>query len=93
MFNTIVRWIVLSSENPTEASLTIKGFLLGVLPVLMAVAGIAHFNVGQDQLSAIFDTVAAIVQVALSIVAAVMTGWGLLRKLWNTIQVHQAVQQ
>ena len=93
MFNTIVRWIVLSSEDPTEASLTIKGFLLGVLPVLMAVAGIAHFNVGQQQLSDIFDAIAQIVQVLLTIVATAMTAYGLLRKLWNTIQAHQASQQ
>jgi hypothetical protein len=92
MFNTIVRWFVLSSANPAEVSLTVKGALIGVLPVLMAAAGLAHFNVGQDQLTGIFDVVAGLVQVVLTIVAALVTAYGLVRKLWNTIKVHQAQQ-
>lgn len=90
MFNTIIRWIVLSSQDPAEVSLTIKGALVGLLPVLMIVAGVAHINVGQDTLSTIFDSVAGLVQAGLTIVAAGMTAYGLLRKLWTTIKVHQA---
>lgn len=92
MFNIIVRWIVFSSKNPAQASLTIKGVLLATVPMAMSLAGLAHIDIGQEQLTDIFDTLAGLVQVGLSLAAIAMTGVGLLRKLWATIRAHQAEQ-
>jgi uncharacterized membrane protein (GlpM family) len=87
--NTLVRWIVFSSEDPSEVSLTIKGVLVGVIPYVMILIGLTHINVGQDQLSAIVDGVSTFVQDALMLVSAAITLFGFGRKLWNTIKVHQ----
>jgi hypothetical protein len=90
--NTLARWIVVSSANPAEISLTIKGVLIGIIPNAMLLVGLAHLNVGQDQLTLLFDAVANLVQAVLTAVASVMTVYGLARKLWNTIKAHQGVQ-
>lgn len=89
--NTLVRWIVISSQDPSEISLTIKGVLVGVIPYLMILIGLAHLNVGQDQLSTIVDGACTLIQDALMLVSAVMTVYGLVRKVWTTIKVHQQV--
>jgi uncharacterized membrane protein (GlpM family) len=89
--NTLARWIVVSSQSPSEISLTIKGVLVGVIPYLMILIGLTHLNVGQDQLSALVDGACTLLQDALMLVSAVMTAYGLARKVWTTIKVHQQV--
>jgi hypothetical protein len=89
--NTLARWIVMSSANPSEVALTIKGGLVFLVPATMALAGVTHINVGQDQLNTLIDGFAAIVQTLLTVVSAVMVFVGMVRKLWITIHTHQAV--
>src|SRR4051794_26291816 len=89
--NTIARWIVVSSKDPSQVSLTAKGILVGTIPTLMVLAGIAHLNLGSDELSVLFDALASVLQAALTIVSAVLTIYGLFRKLLNTIKQHQAL--
>jgi hypothetical protein len=88
-FNTLVRWIVVSSNNPQEISLTIKGVLVGLVPYVMVFIGLAHLNVGQDQLTGIIDGGATVLQDVLMLISAAMTFWGMARKVWITIKVHQ----
>ena len=83
--NTAIKWLVSSSQDPARWSLTIKGILVGFVPVIMAVAGLANIDIGSDELSAIIDGVASLVQVLLALVATVMTAYGFARKLYNTL--------
>jgi len=83
--NLIAQWLVRSSADPARLSLTIKGILVGVVPVIMAVAGLANIDIGSDKVSAIIDGIASLVQVVLALVAMVMTAYGIVRKLYNTI--------
>jgi|GEM_PF-2883593 len=82
----IARWIVLSSANPSEVSLTIKGALVGALPLIMAGIGLAHLNIGQDAITPIFDTIASIVQGLLTLVSLGVMLYGMLRKVWLSIK-------
>lgn len=91
--NSIGKWLVRSSADPARLSLTIKGVLVGFVPVIMAVAGLANIDIGSDRVSAIIDGVASLVQVALALVAMVMTAYGIVRKLYNTIMSRGDVPQ
>jgi hypothetical protein len=85
-FDNAVEWIVYSSNDATQISLTVKGALLGIIPYLMIVAGIAHVNVGDSTtLTALVDSIANFVQVALTAVSALVTVYGLARKVFLTI--------
>jgi hypothetical protein len=84
LLNALARWIVVSSINPSEVSLTIKGVLVGTIPTIMFLLGVIHLNVGQEDLNLLIDSIAAIVQLVLALVAVIMTALGLLRKLLNT---------
>lgn len=91
-FNTLVRWIVFSSANPAEASLTIKGILLGLVPVLLVAAGLTHVNVGQEDLNNLIDGIAGLINALLTAISAIMITFGALRKLWRSIKAHQTQQ-
>lgn len=99
MLNTLARWIVRSSTNPSQESLTIKGILVATIPTIMFLLNVTHLGAGQDMavwqatLTSLFDTVATLIQLGLTLIAALMTGYGLLRKLLNTITLHQEVVQ
>ena len=92
-FNTLVRWIVRSSANPQNESLTIKGFLLSLVPFAIAALGLTHVSVGADQLNALIDGVAAVLQAVLTAISAAALFVGLLRKFWLTIKAHQQIAQ
>jgi hypothetical protein len=89
--NTLARWIVVSSADPSQVALTIKGGLVFLVPAAMALSGLTHINVGQDQLNMLIDGLASVVQAVLTVVSAVMVFVGMVRKLWITIHTHQAV--
>jgi hypothetical protein len=78
-------WLLVSSNDPQEVSLTVKGVLLGAVPAIMSVAGVAHLNLGSDALTAFFDVVVGFVQNALAVVASVVALYGAIRKLWLTV--------
>ena len=78
-----INWLVVSSSDPNKVSLTIKGILIGVVPVLMQVLTVfgVHFSFTSDNL---IDVVCTAITAALTLVAAVTTLIGALRKVWYT---------
>jgi hypothetical protein len=84
-FEEVLRWLLQSSANPNEVSLTVKGLLIGVIPTLMTIFGLAHVNLGQDQLTAIANGIVAVIQAGLILVSAITTLYGLCRKAWITL--------
>lgn len=81
-FHAVTNWLLLSSANPTQASLTFKGVLLGLVPTVMMVSGFTHLALNQDLLSTSINDAATVVQDVLFIVAGAMTLYGALRKLF-----------
>lgn len=84
-FNNIITWVITSSADPTGLSLTIKGALLLTIPWIMSIVGFEHLNLGQDQITAIFDGVANFVQGALMTVGYAIAVYGVVRKAFYTI--------
>ena len=80
--NTALNWLLLSSANPAEASLTFKGILVSFIPLAMAAFGATHVAVSQDTLSGLINTTTLVVQDGLLVIAAWMTFYGALRKLF-----------
>jgi len=67
-----------SSANPNEVSLTIRSLLVAVVPIMMIVTGLPEADI-----QPIVDTVVDIVYLAASLLAAIGTCYGLLRKLYH----------
>lgn len=87
MIKKIFNWIWYSSADPERVSLTVKSFLLGLVPVLLYFAGLGHVSVSQDELVQVFNSIAIVVQSALGIVAALGFVIGLVRKIFVNQQL------
>lgn len=84
--DNFIHWILTSSANPAEVSLTIKAAAVGIVPVIMALAGVAHLNLGDGSvLTTLFDAFATFFQNVLTVVASGMAVYGICRKIWYLV--------
>jgi uncharacterized membrane protein len=82
----MINWVLTSSADATEVSLTVRGALIGAIPTIMALSGFAHINLGDGSiLTGLFDGTAQFIQSALTVIAAAMTIFGALRKLYHLV--------
>jgi len=83
-FDKVWNWVVVSSANPSQTSLTVKGALATATATILGVLGAAHFQVaGLPDFLNMFDVNAVlVVQYALGIVGAVSLVVGAIRKLY-----------
>ena len=73
----------MSSVDPTSLSLTVKGLLASVIPLLLIAFKFYHINIGEDVLNGYVGQVESIVYFLTSALAVGMTLWGAIRKLWH----------
>lgn len=85
MLNKIANWILLSSKHYGEASLTAKGALIGAVPAVMVILGLAHVQLDSSTVTGVIDAFFAIVQAILTLVSVVVTFVGLVRKIYRSI--------
>lgn len=74
--STFLKWIVLSSEDPKQVALTIRGIILLSVPTIIGLLGEAGINVMESQ-------VAQYVAVATALIGALLAVVGMIRKLYN----------
>lgn len=82
--NAFINWLVVSSEDPTKVSLTVKGSLIAAIPMLVVLSQMLRLNWSQDQLALIVEGVS-------TIVSSFLVLFGLLRKLYYSIYPSNAV--
>ena len=66
-----------SSVDPSKLSLTIKGILLGVLPIFLVVTGMT-----EETIQPVIDGIVQIVFLVTSLVSAFQIVYGLIRKIY-----------
>jgi len=81
----IFTWLMVSSKDTEKLSLTVKGVLIGAVTYIVFFAGIFHFNVDQGDLNSLANQLADIVKMTLSLVSAVATTVGLIRKIYLSL--------
>ena len=70
-----------SSANPEELALTVKGLLTALIPIVLAVSGLAHLNVGQEQVNEVITAVVSVVTAFSALVSAIMIFVGMVRRI------------
>lgn len=78
-------WLVASSTDANKISLTVKGALTAILPIVIAVSGIANLPISEGDASAAISAISAFIQSVLSGIAAIMFIAGFVRKLYRSI--------
>jgi len=74
-------WILLSSQDASKLSLMIKGVLLGVLPAVVAFAGLVNVQLDSAALEQTVELVSQIVLYVGGAISALVTAYGLIRKI------------
>lgn len=82
--NKFVSWLVYSSENPENFSLTLKGAVATLLPVVLILASQLGFSLDGANAEALVLSVITIATTAVSL-------FGLVRKLVNTFKEKEVV--
>lgn len=79
-------WLVLSSKNPAKVSLMIKGVLTSAIPfVLLATNTFGLEAVTEVGLREAANDTGSLVMNGLTIVSLAVAGYGLMRKIWNSL--------
>jgi hypothetical protein len=73
--------LIASSVDPKELSLTLKGILVGIVPVAMLVIRAAGAEVSQDQVQQVVIVVSDVVTALGVLASAVMVAAGVIRKV------------
>ena len=88
---TGIRWVLVSSNDASKWSLTVKATLLGAIPFIMQGVGITCGlnlvcpTVNADLLTEVASTLSNLVYLVLSLIAGIGAAWGLVRKIANTM--------
>mgnify|MGYP001606136102 CR=1 FL=1 len=74
------KWWV-SSANPEQLSLTIKGMLLAFVPFILLVVNAFGIDLGEGQIQELIESIAALGGAAVGVISAAMVAYGLARKI------------
>ena len=88
MFKTFWNWLVVSSADEDKLSLTLKGIFGAAVTTLTVVLGFANIHVGD--LTPVVDALITLIQAIAAVVSAVVTLYGLVRKVVLTITGEHA---
>lgn len=84
MIKKLFELLLQSSQDPAKLSLTVRGILVTLVPVILITA--QYFGLGmlqENDVIAIIEGITTIIAAALTLVGLVMTTWGMIRKLFN----------
>jgi hypothetical protein len=75
-----------SSIDPDKLALTIKGIIVGLIPIIILVAGLFGLSLDMTELNTLADAIQTAILAVSGAISACMVVWGLLRKLQQKIK-------
>jgi uncharacterized membrane protein len=90
-FKKVIEWIVVSSENPQNVSLTMRGLMIAFIPTIMMLVPLVttvfgiHLSITSESLTSIVNDIVSLSTIALTVVGTCISGYGLVRKIINQI--------
>ena len=85
MLKKIWNWFVVSSADPSKVSLTVKGVLVGIIPILVSILPIFGLKLDATTLGDVAGSIESIINAVLTIVALALGIVGFVRKVYNTL--------
>lgn len=78
--------LLASSSDPKQLSLTVRGILVAIVPLVATVIKLAGGELDGDSAKLVVDTVSDGVFLFSSAISAVLVVVGLVRKVWNSFK-------
>ena len=79
-----INWLVVSSKHPEEFALTVKGFAITFLPLLLFI--LRYFGVDNPELGSLPEQIQSFIILVGGVIGGVVTAWGLIRKIVISFQ-------
>ncbi len=57
----ILKWLVVSSENPNNVSMTVKGALKTIVSIVLLLSPLLHFKADEGSLNAVAEGVGQVI--------------------------------
>lgn len=84
--NKFIDWLMISSKNPQNLALTVKGLLVSILPIaIILINKFVEVDISADA-GALVDTIGNVIIAIGGLVSVCMTGFGLARKIYLKIR-------
>lgn len=74
-------WLIKSSVNADKIALTVKGILVGLVPTLLLIARVNGWEIGEEGIMGVIDAIVNVISTVGSALGAILTLWGLTRKI------------
>ncbi len=92
MMDKFLNWLLVSSADVNEWSLTIKGATV-LVPTIVLFGNLAHVQFSSETLTSIVDTISTVVLYTGSILSGLATAIGLGRKVYLTITGKNVIME
>lgn len=89
---TIQNAVLRSSQDPERLSLTIKGLLVQLVPVMVLALQAFGISTIEADLVAIIESVTQLIAIGASAIGLLMTTWGMIRKVFNPDDFKELVE-
>lgn len=89
---TLQNAVLRSSQNPERLSLTIKGLLVQLVPVIVLALQAFGISAIEGDIVAIIEATTELVAIVASAIGLLMTTWGMVRKLFNPDDFKELVE-
>ena len=73
--------LLTSSADPNKMAMTVKGVLIGLIPLILVIAGVAQIDLTAGELTEMVESVGSAIVAGWLAVSAVITAFGLVRKV------------
>lgn len=77
-------WLLLSSEDPNQASLMVKAGLSAAVTYIVFFTGLFHRGANASEIQVAFDQIGALVGAVLMVIHSVRAIWGATKKIIKT---------
>lgn len=84
-------WLVMSSADAQKISLTVKAFLIGLIPGILFLTNMLNVQFDSETFTGIVEAVAQIIVLLGGLITAIAFVWGAVRKLLTTLTGKNAV--
>ena len=81
----IVGWLILSSANADKLSLSFKGALMSIIPLILFFADSLDIQASTSSIQTTIDLTASIIVVLGGAISSMVTAYGLIRKIFRTL--------
>ena len=79
--NKFIDWFVNSSKDPTRLATTMKGLILGALPIILIVSKMLGLEIGEIDVGLVAEAIESIIIYVFGTVSAIIFIYGFFRKI------------